>query len=395
MKRFIKYMFGIIIVLFLAVYIINSETDFFRSFDQNYPEITERAPIVSKTCQSISDTFSKLPSVQKIKEYFVKVKMPVEPDTFAENAYIKDSPLLCFYEKEAVGITINEDNTFTVFGILLDTKKPNLIVRVKDSKNNKITESSFSLDSEFKFSKTMRIPATNENLLVVDVFAGENKYGNYIGLVNDYIYLTNNEGTWEIKKSPVYKQNKDIYASPKSTSKALKSTKHIEADNKKITALAEKVTRGCTTDYEKALAIHDWICSNVHYDNDSLSKSIIAPHSATDVLKSKKAVCIGYANLFAAMARSCGIPSYVVTGYALGISSGSRVWTDKIISGKEENHAWNEAYIDGRWVIIDSTWDTYNSFEDGAMQTNSDVSHLYFDANIDFFSQNHKIMNYQ
>lgn len=395
MKRFIKGFLPAVLLLFLAAYVVNSETDFFKSFDENYPTVAQKAPIVSKTATGISEFFSKLPTISQIKENITKEEMPVEPEAFAENAYVKDSPLLSFYENETVGITINDDGTFTVFGILSELAKSNIVVRLNNESGKAISETTFATDTSFEFSKTIKIPQTKEKRLAVDIFVGEKKYGNYIGLINDYIYLIKSDGKWEKEKSPVLDNNKKQFDAPRSTSKALKATEYIQSNHKSIQSVAQQLTADCKTDYDKIKSVHDWICSYLHYDNDSLSKSNIAPHSATDVLRTRKAVCIGYANLYAALCRSIDIPCYVVTGYALGISSGSSQWTDKIVKGNEENHAWNEAYVDGRWVIIDTTWDTYNSFENGEMKKGSQISNLYFDANIDFFSQNHKIISYE
>ena len=69
-------------------------------------------------------------------------------------------------------------------------------------------------------------------------------------------------------------------------------------------------------------------------------------------------------------------------------------WTDLSAQTIEQNHAWNEAYVDGRWIIIDPTWDCENKIKGGEYVRGSEPSHLYFDANIEFFSANHKIIEY-
>jgi transglutaminase/protease-like cytokinesis protein 3 len=69
-------------------------------------------------------------------------------------------------------------------------------------------------------------------------------------------------------------------------------------------------------------------------------------------------------------------------------------WTAQTIATDEQNHAWNEVYVDGRWVIVDTTWDCVDRIENGELISGSEVSHLYFDANPEFFSANHKILEY-
>lgn len=388
-KKFLKRLVLTIVVLFLGVYIINSETSFFKTLKENNPSVLEDYPIVA----SLDKFFSGLPTISQIKENLTREEMPLEPEDFAENAYIKNSPLLTFYENESVGIT-SEDGSFKIFGITTELAHPNLLLEITKADGEVIEEISFGTDTEFKFSKTIKIPETTENRLSLNLFTGEKKYGDYIGWLNDYIHVVKGENGWELEKSPVMEKNKIVYETPRSTSKALRSTEYIQSRNSGIKSVATQLTEGLETDYEKIKVLHDWVCSYLHYDNDSLQKKNIAPYSATEVLKTRKGVCIGYANLYAALCRSIDIPCYVVTGYALGISSGSNEWTNSIIKGKEENHAWNEAYVDGRWVIIDTTWDSFNSIENGEMKKGKSISHLYFDANIDFFSLNHKIISY-
>ena len=388
-KKLLKRLVLTIVILFLGVYVINSETSFFKSLKENNPSVVEDNPVIAK----LDEFFSSLPTISQIKENITREEMPLEPEDFAENAYIKNSPLLTFYENESVGIT-KEDGSFKFFGVTTELAHPNLILEITTDSGKVINEISFATDTEFKFSKTVKIPETEEKRLTFNLFTGQKKYGDYIGWLNNYIHIVKKKNGWEIEKSPVLEKNKSLYDSPRSTSKALRATDFIEAKNSGIKSVAQQLTEGLETDYEKIKALHDWVCSYLHYDNDSLQKKNIAPYSATQVLKTRRGVCIGYANLFAALCRSINIPCYVVTGYALGISSGSSEWTDSIIKGKEENHAWNEAYVDGRWVIIDTTWDSFNSIENGEMKKGRGISHLYFDANIEFFSLNHKIIAY-
>jgi len=33
------------------------------------------------------------------------------------------------------------------------------------------------------------------------------------------------------------------------------------------------------------------------------------------------------------------------------------------IKDTKTNHAWNEAFVDGKWIILDTTWDSFNYYE--------------------------------
>ena len=109
------------------------------------------------------------------------------------------------------------------------------------------------------------------------------------------------------------------------------------------------------------------------------------------MINNRKAVCKGYAYLYASMMRSIGIPCNIVSGYALGLD-GVNKWSE-LEDTKTQNHAWNEVYVDGKWIIVDTTWDCGNRV-DGGKEIKEGTSHIYFDANIEYFSANHKIMQY-
>ena len=95
------------------------------------------------------------------------------------------------------------------------------------------------------------------------------------------------------------------------------------------------------SDYDKILAVHDWICENVEYSYETAAgKAGYDFRSAYDALASGKTVCTGYALLFQKFMDIYEIPCYVATG---------------------NNHAWNYVNLDGQWYYIDCTNDDQKS----------------------------------
>ncbi|MBU3101776.1 transglutaminase domain-containing protein [Clostridium sp. DSM 17811] len=83
-----------------------------------------------------------------------------------------------------------------------------------------------------------------------------------------------------------------------------------------------------------------------------------------------------------------GIPCRVVTGYAIWVDPQSLETVDHTNS----NHAWNEAFVDARWVIIDTTWDSTNRYKNGIFMK-GDIRHIYVDPTLKVFSLDHKIIS--
>lgn len=396
--KHIKRLFILIVLLIFSAVFINSRTRFFKDIGSNVPYLGEHYPHIAEYISGLSDdineAISHIPTPSEILAKLKNTDIPIDPDDIASNVYYASDTMLNFYQKQNISIDINEDNKLDVYGISDSDSDKYLVYRFLDSSGNTLEQYTEAADSQGKFRKIMSIP---ENTCQFTVFTGSKQFGDYTSKVYNYIYLTaDSNGKWSTVISPVYENNITKYEKSKSVSTALKNTYSVCSQESSIQELAKSITNMCTTEYDKALAIHDWVCENIYYDADSITGNTNnAPYVASDVLEKKRAVCLGYANLYAALCRAVSIPCNVVTGYALGATDTSdSQWTEASINSKEANHAWNEVYIDNRWVIVDTTWDCQNKIKNSTPERNGDISHLYFDANIKFFSTNHKIIEY-
>lgn len=109
-------------------------------------------------------------------------------------------------------------------------------------------------------------------------------------------------------------------------------------------------------------AIHDYIVNTLTYDPNVSApwnitqQQLDAAASASETAKqtydvnnnitllSKYGVCADYTELFREMCIRSGIPCVSVTG-------------DAMMNGYLTGHAWNRVYIDGKWSIVDATFD--------------------------------------
>lgn len=393
MKKFI----AAVLAIAIGICIINAETDFFLHLGKYIPSAEENFPKAVDTIENLSmalsDVTDLIPSPAEFIAMIKNEELPIDPSDIASNAYIADSPMLSFYPDENVGMLITDGNTLNIFGITPSQSKKHLIANISDMSGETLDQTAISVDGINQFNKSIKIPETEETLLDVAVYAGSKPYGEFTSWVYNYVQLEKTESGWSIKRSPVYEHNKEMFRKDKSASEALRRTPSIQSENEGIKSLASKLTEGCTSDYQRILALHDWVCEYLRYDTDSVNSNVTLPYTAEEVVQNRNAVCLGFATLYASLCRSIGIPCNVVSGYALGIGADTE-WTEATILSDEQNHAWNEAYVDNRWVIIDTTWDCTNKIENGVLTEGGEISHMYFDANIDFFSANHKISEY-
>ncbi|KIA87261.1 transglutaminase domain-containing protein [Flavobacterium sp. AED] len=113
-------------------------------------------------------------------------------------------------------------------------------------------------------------------------------------------------------------------------------------------AIANYIKANFKTDADKIRAVFYWTTSNISYDvanmyavnfNETPQDRIIK------ALKTKKGVCIHYAEVFNDISNKIGIQSYIIEGYTKQY-------------GKVANlaHAWCAAKIDNKWYLFDPTW---------------------------------------
>ena len=112
--------------------------------------------------------------------------------------------------------------------------------------------------------------------------------------------------------------------------------------------MARELASNATNEGDVMRAIYEWIAGNVTYDNNKATQLANATGyvpNPDDTLITKTGICFDYASLAAAMFRSLGIPCKIITGY---------------VGEKDLYHAWNEIYIDGKWVTAAFTIEPNN-----------------------------------
>lgn len=140
----------------------------------------------------------------------------------------------------------------------------------------------------------------------------------------------------------------------------------------------------------KVRLIHDWLTAHIFYDQPAFNDATPRLIHPDDVLKYRRSVCDGYANLFEAMLRSQGIPCRKVFGSVIYPSRGES-WQDFV----GEEHSWNEFWLDNRWVSVDVTWDTMNRVDpETGRYVRGQTRYRYFDPTAESLAIDHRIDNY-
>lgn len=242
--------------------------------------------------------------------------------------------------------------------------------------------------------------------------------GNYsireqVKQISDYLQKAEGKQIDDCIWSGFFELNASVKSRERTDQEALNHyllpTELIQSDDPEIIKLSHLITKDLPDNYSKLRAIHDWVADNIIYDMYMYRTDYFEDYSfikdkdytASGTLKSRISVCAGYANLTAALARSAGIPCKVVTGFADGSNEINSFYdmfqrykeykktgNERVFDGMETNHAWNEAFVDGRWIILDTTWDSNNE-DRGGNTTMAESDDKYFDIGLEELSETH------
>jgi len=184
-----------------------------------------------------------------------------------------------------------------------------------------------------------------------------------------------------------------------------------------LPAIAEEIFADPgASDYEKALAAHDWLVSRIDYDETTPEHG--DENGSYGAIVLKRTMCLGYAEGFELLLRCyTDLEVLQIVGYALNFNN-DRIFHDtdaeaadagaEAADAADENesaegedaeaamaeeddpeaawggHAWNAVKIDGSWYQVDAT------FNDPMGNPTNNLSHFYFGQTDEVMSRNHQ-----
>ena len=124
----------------------------------------------------------------------------------------------------------------------------------------------------------------------------------------------------------------------------MKSSTNCQVGNSAIKSVVNSITSGLTSDYQKAVAIYNYVRDQISY-----SFYYDTRYGAVGTLNAGTGNCVDQAHLVVAMARTAGLAARYVHG------------TCVFSSGSTYGHVWAQILVDGNWVVADAT-SSRNSF---------------------------------
>lgn len=203
------------------------------------------------------------------------------------------------------------------------------------------------------------------NIYYTIIYSGMNEFtfycaNEYTNCIEDVININNDDNLLSQMNNfvNVYNSFKSLKTTFSTSGKVTISVNKIysESDIIIIEDALDLIERtlylDAVTEYDKILAIHDYIVNTTKYNLEDENKIGTVSSTAIGVLVKNLATCNGYTDTASLLLDRINIPNV-------------RISNDK--------HIWNLVYTNGKWLHLDTTWDDpVNSLEKDIL------SHDYF-----------------
>jgi len=245
-------------------------------------------------------------------------------------------------------------STVFVYGYLNEKEIINLIQDYYDRSPDKLINNEYKKEIEIDFVKlTNNFDADTYgdlvNIYYTVIYSGMEEFTfycneEYINCIPDIVEINNDKNLLSQMNNfvNVYNSFKSIKTTYTTNGKITISVNKIYSKddiniiNNKLDELESELILNKQSEYEKVLAIHDYIVNNTIYNLGDENKSNTPSSNAMGVLFYNTATCNGYTDTASLLLDRANIPNI-------------RISNDK--------HIWNLVYINNKWLHMDVTWD--------------------------------------
>ncbi len=234
------------------------------------------------------------------------------------------------------------------------------------------------------FSKTVSLTGCPSWFQFTVCITNGEKYSNYMYYLYKDVFVREYGGEWYFQLPPNYGSNLELTGGWVNFGDMLYSDGYVR--DSALRSLSDMIAEGAADDYGKLFLLHSWVANNIYYDNDTPSNDTYK--MPEDVAAFGRAVCEGYARLLCELVRLQGIPCAIVTCMARGERRDGPPGDD-FTDSFPALHSYAEAFVNGRWVIMDPTWDSLNKYRDGQYVEEKAVIFHHFDISEELLAWTH------
>jgi hypothetical protein len=268
-----------------------------------------------------------------------------------------------------------------------------MTINVTNERNNIVATSGGGRSGSFSFDTGDNLEV-NELYYIMFVVTQDGIQCRY----DDIAVTKKADGNLTFVKSMCYDFNVDrcseLWTDAQSLQECLEPQNDVECDSPVVIQTAQRITQGCSNDWEKVYAIYSYMVDEFSYDYVQIEDTYTTyQDDASTLIMRKIAICEGLGNTFTALCRAVDVPAAVSFGIGADVSD---LMLSNAYNGDEGcNHAWAICCIDGTWYHMDPTWDCGNAYEGNAWDdgsvTSGSSSYNWYLLPLEYFSMTHKI----
>lgn len=215
-------------------------------------------------------------------------------------------------------------------------------------------EADFAGDEQFSFSY---MPDSffgyDENRRAAEKIAAVDDYS---GMISDSMAILYGRSKYESdeEKAELLSHYYDVLSREVANTIGVYENFTDYGESEKILALAEDITAGLDSDYEKAKALENYFIEN-DYTYDLDYRKAAGDNTETFLFESKTGVCYEYATAMTLLARAAGIPARYCEGFNMQTEYSSGSWSGYVVTSQDA-HGFPELYIKGYgWMTFEPT----------------------------------------
>ena len=155
-----------------------------------------------------------------------------------------------------------KDDSLTVTGKCDDTDKQWLLLQIKNKETGEEESSkTFKRSQDGSYEIVTSVANLPKGTYYINVFGNDEKYNYYTSFILSSLIMKVTSKEQHFVPSPAYAQNLRVHEGnqvEREDELMNLETRLTKENIETVRALAAEITEGCTTDYDKVQAVHDW-----------------------------------------------------------------------------------------------------------------------------------------
>ncbi|MFW9952543.1 MAG: transglutaminase-like domain-containing protein [Candidatus Thorarchaeota archaeon] len=144
----------------------------------------------------------------------------------------------------------------------------------------------------------------------------------------------------------------------------LQPTEFFDFDKKEVNDKAHQITKGLTSDKQKAISLFYWVRNEIKYNMMTYIPKVKANFKASETLRRGDGFCVSKSILLSSFARVVGIPARIHLVDLINHKISQKV-IDFMGTNVMHYHGYSEFYLNNKWIKLTPSFDPNTAIKGG------------------------------